>query len=144
MPERGGVSGFEQDRRQEPSLDRTASVQLLAAQQPAQPAQPDRVALAEWGEDEVDRPLDLDLVVGVQRHRDRVDEGQQRAYRHLVAYRSLARRRQHGNAVGHEDPAQRLVATLAADHDRHLAPRDAVQEVGRPEPRGDVRGLLRR
>ena len=140
------MAGFEQDGGQQLVAGPLPSaVQLLPAQQPTQPAEPDRVALSERREHEVDRALRLDLVVRVQGHLEHgVDEGQQRSHGDLVADRALARRGQHRHAVGHEDPPQRLVAALAADDDGHVAPGDPVEEVGRAQPRRDVGRLLRR
>ncbi len=146
VTERRGVPGFEQDRGQQLVAGALpAAVELLAPQQPTQPPEPDRVTLAQRRQHEVDGALGFDAVLRVQRDLEHgVDERQQRTDGHLVADRALAGRRQHRHAVGHEDPAQRLVAALAAHDDGHLAPRDAVEQVGRSQPGRDVGRLLRR
>ena len=146
VAERGGMAGFEQDGGQQLVAGPLAPVlQLLPAQQPTEPAEPDRVALPQRRQHEVDRALRLDPVVGVQGHLEHgVDEGQQRTHGDLVADRALARRGQHRHAVGHEDPPQCLVAPLAADDDGHVAPGDPVEEVSGAQPRRDVRRLLGR
>jgi hypothetical protein len=141
-----GVAGFQQDRGEQlVARPLTTAVQLLPAEQPTQAAQADRVALPQRGEDEVDGAVRLDPVVGVLRDlEDDVEERQEWTHGHLVADRALTRRGEHRHAVGHEDPAQRLVAALAADDHRHLAPGDPIEEVCLTQSGGDVGGLLGR
>jgi len=142
----GGVPRFKEDGGQQLVAGPISSrFELLTPKQPPQPAQADGVALPQRREDEVDRAVGRDLVVRLHRGgEDGFDERQQRAHRHLVAHGALASGGQHRHPVRQKDPAQRLVASLTADQDRHLAPGNAVEEVGRAQPRRDVGCLLGR
>jgi hypothetical protein len=141
------VPRLEQDGRQQLVAGALATgLELLPSQQPASAGVGPTASHSPSGERTRSIAQSGAIwVAGVQRDpKDGVDERQQRGARPPRRVRGSRSGGPHRYPVRQQDPAQRLVASLAADHDRHLTPRNTVEEVSRPQPRGDMGRLLGR